>query len=157
VPVGESLGPCKRRAAGGRILHIKSGEHADAVACSSVERAGALAADSVEVGKDAIAVGFGVVADGLDIEHVAVQEFRSSNFGVAADVVGVEARLELLGGGFDGLDGERGGVCCKGVWRCGEFVEPGLVVTEEDVLRAEFVEKINAGAEIVTDAGGSVA
>ena len=107
MAVGEALGPCERRAAGAGILHIEAGEHADAVAGGSVERSGAFAADSMEVGEDAVAVCFGVVADGLDIEHVAMQEFCSAELGVASDVVGIQACLELLGGVFDGLDRER--------------------------------------------------
>ena len=77
-----------------------------------------------------------MVADGLHIKHVSVEEFCSSEFGVAADVVGVEARLEFLGGLLDGLDGERAGVRCESIWRGGEFVEAGFVISKKDVLRA---------------------
>ena len=114
--VSETLAPSQGSSACACIFHVESREHADAVAGCAVERAGAFGSDSMQVSEHTVAVGFGVVADGLDVEHVAVQEFRPCKFGIASDVIRIQARLELLGGLLDGLDGERGGVCCECVW-----------------------------------------
>ena len=128
--VGESLTPSQGCAACARILHIESCEHAGAVTCCAVKRSSAFAADSVQVSEDTVAVCLSVVADGLDVEHVAVKEFRPSKFGVASDVIRVCSRLELLGGVLDRLQCQGSGVRCERVWRGGELVKSCLMVSK---------------------------
>jgi len=70
--VSEALRPREGCAACARILHIKSGQHAGAVAGCAVESSGAFAADAVEVSQHAVSVGLGMVSDRLHVKHVAV-------------------------------------------------------------------------------------